>query len=101
MKTLRSILCLRLCTSKVILLALILASQCGRGLSQGYLGITRQNCMNGVVSQVIEEYNSNNMEGSSHYLGDKQDFDVWSEGPSSGISRERAFARNVEILLIA
>ena len=25
-------------------------------------------------------------EGSSHYLGDKQDFDVSSKGPSSGIS---------------
>ena len=26
------------------------------------------------------------IEGSSHYLGDKQDFDVSSKGPSSGIS---------------
>ena len=26
------------------------------------------------------------MEGSSHYLGDKQDFDVLSDGPSSGIT---------------
>ena len=32
------------------------------------------------------------IEGSSHYLDDKQDFDV------SSISRRRAFARNVEIL---
>ena len=50
------------------------------------------------------------IEGSSHYLGDKQDFDVSSKGPTSGnskglcsklISRRRAFARNVEILFIA
>ena len=26
------------------------------------------------------------IKGSTHYLGDKQDFDVSSEGPSSGIS---------------
>ena len=46
------------------------------------------------------------IEGSSHYLGDKKDFDVLSEGPLSGISRGTnsrrwAFARNVEILFIA
>ena len=39
--------------------------------------------------------------GSSHYLGNEQDFDVSSEGPSSGISRKKAFARNLEILFIA
>ena len=30
-----------------------------------------------------------------------QDFDVSSEGPSSRISRRRAFARNVKVLFIA
>ena len=42
------------------------------------------------------------IKGSSHYLGDKQDFDVLREGPSSSTnSRRRAFAQNVEILFIA
>ena len=39
------------------------------------------------------------IKGSTHYLSDKQDFGVSSEGLSSGICR--AFARNVEILFIA
>ena len=30
--------------------------------------------------------NSKCIEGSTHYLGDKQGFDVSSKGPSSGIS---------------
>ena len=34
------------------------------------------------------------IKGSTHYLGDKQDFDVSSKGPSSGISRKR-FRRNL------
>ena len=29
------------------------------------------------------------IEGSSHYLGDKQDFDVSSKGPSSGLCSKR------------
>ena len=45
--------------------------------------------------------------GGTHYLGDKNRFDVSSKGPSSGIriihtnSRRRAFARNVESVFIA
>jgi hypothetical protein len=30
----------------------------------------------------------------------KENFDVSSEGPSSGVTRQRAFPQNVEILLI-
>ena len=39
------------------------------------------------------------IKGSSHYLGDKQDFDVLSKGPTYTL--RRAFARNVGILFIA
>ena len=56
------------------------------------------------IKDYIPSLNSKCIEGSSHYLGDKQDFEVSSKGPSSGnrlISRRRVFARNVEILFIA
>ncbi len=41
---------------------------------------------------------SEGSKSSTHYLSDKNRFDVSSKGPSSGISVERrkAFARNVE-----
>ncbi len=49
--------------------------------------------------------NSGGSKSSTHYLGDKNRFDVSSKGPSSGIShtnsRRRAFARNVESVFIA
>ena len=47
------------------------------------------------------------IEGSTHYLGNKTEFDILRERPSSGITllsanfRRRAFARNVEFSLIA
>ncbi len=49
---------------------------------------------------------SEGSKSSTHYLGDKNRFDVSSKGPSSGISvgtnsRRRAFARNVESVFIA
>ena len=40
------------------------------------------------------------IKGLTYYRADKQDFDVLSEGPSSGIGGG-AFAQNVEILFIA
>ena len=50
----------------------------------------------GVFLLLIEEFGNYFI----HYLGDKQDFDVLSEGPSSGTSKGNS-TRNVEILFIA
>ena len=43
------------------------------------------------------------IKGPTHYLGDKQEFDVSSVGPSPRISRSRnrTYARNVQFLFIA
>ncbi len=57
------------------------------------------------VQFVVSRYfgSSEGSKSSTHYLGDKNRFDVSSKGPSSGISviRRRAFARNVESVFIA
>ena len=60
-----------------------------------------------VISRDIQK-TSEGSKSSTHYLCDKNRFDVSSKGPSSGISvnyhtnsRRRAFARNVESVFIA
>ena len=54
-----------------------------------------------IQSASLETDMTTYIKGSSHYLGDKQDIDVSSKGPSSTNSRRRVFAQNVDILFIA
>ena len=66
-------------------------------------GMQKTNTQHTQQTQFRNEY----IKGYTHYLRDKQDFDVSNKGPSSGIcrlsanSRQKDFTRNVEILFIA
>ena len=41
----------------------------------------------GQTLKIVAVTNSKNIKRSTHYLGDKREIDVSSEGPSSGISK--------------